>query len=176
MKKKVFIGFGAVLGIALLAVAAFLAVRLMNSSASGSNSLLAGLGGGGDTHVQFMVRLTPAPELPVVHPEKIGIVASVQDNSIFVSSATNQSSDAPTPPGPYTEVVVSKDTKIYRDITLDNVPPPPSGTTDLALQQVVEPADLSSITPNSFVNVWGPTHGSRLVADTILVQGTKGVK
>ena len=173
MKKKVFIGFGAVLGIALLAGAAYLAVRLMNSSASGSNSLLAGLAGGGDTHVTFMLKLTPAPELPVVHADLEGDITNIQGNSIFVSFRPNTGS----PPGPVTEVVVSPLTKIYRDTTLDTVPSPQPGTdTTLGAQQVVEPADISSISIDSHVLVWGGKRGDRLNADFILVQGTEVVQ
>ena len=136
VKKKIFIGIGAVLAIALLAGAAFMAVRLLNTNANGGGpgSLLAGLGGpgGGNSHVAQMLRLTPAPELPVTHPDLTGVVNSIQGNSVFVVQASNVSTTAgeiQTPNGPATEVVVSQKTLIYRDTTLDSVPTPQAGTT-----------------------------------------------
>ena len=56
MKKKLLIGIGAVLAVALLAGAVFMGVRLLNSkAANGPGGLLAGLGapGGGSA-----IRLT----------------------------------------------------------------------------------------------------------------------
>ncbi len=177
MKKKIWIGIGAVFGVVLLAGAVFLAVRLLNTIVSGKGpGILAGLGGPSNSHVEFMLKLTPAPELPIVHPDLTGVVTRIQDNSIFVTEATHVSTDS-IPSGPVTEVVVSQKTAIYRDTTLDTVPPPQSGTTtNLGVQQVVESADASSISADSFVQVWGQTRGDRLIADTILVQGTEVVQ
>ncbi len=178
MKKKILIGIGAVLGVVLLAGAAFAAVRLLNNSASATGPGLppAGAGGPGKGSTTFMLKLTPAPELPVVHSDLMGVVTRIQDNSLFVTEATHISSDAP-PSGPVTEVVVSQITKLYRDTTLDTVPAPrPGTTTNLGVQQVVEPASVSSISTDSFVEVWGQKRGDRLVADTILVQGTEVVQ
>ncbi len=178
MKKKVLIGMGTMLVVALLAGAVFMAVRMLNTiaSASGPGMPPAGLGGPGKGATVFMLKLTPAPELPVVHADLTGVVTKVQDNSIFVTEATHVSSDAP-PSGPATEVVVSQKTKLYRDTTLDNVPAPqPGTTTNLGAQQVVAPAEVSSISTDSFVQVWGQKRGDRLIADTILVQGTEVVQ
>ncbi len=177
MNKKVWIVIGATLGVALLAGAVFMAVRLLNTIASGKGpGILAGLGGPNDSHVEFMLKLTPASELPIVHPDLTGVVTKIQDNNIFVTEATHVSTDS-APSGPVTEVVVSQKTTIYRDTTLDNVPAPqPGTTTNLGVQQVVEPAGASSISTDSFVQVWGQKRGDRLVADTILVQGTEVVR
>jgi hypothetical protein len=177
MKKKIMIGIGAVLGVALLAGAVFVTVRLLNEIVSGNSpGILAGMGGPSDSHVEFMLKLTPAPELPIVHPDLTGVVTRIQDNSLFVTQATNVSTNAP-PSGPVTEVVVSQKTLIYRDTTLNTVPTPrPGTTTNLGVQQVVELADLSSISTDSFVQVWGQQRGDRLNADMILVQGTEVVQ
>ncbi len=178
MKKKILIGIGAVLGVVLLAGAVFVAVRLLNTitSANGPGMPPAGSGGPGKGATVFMLKLTPAPELPVVHSDLTGVVTRIQDNSLFVTQAAHISSDAP-PSGPVTEVVVSQKTMLYRDITLDTVPAPKAGTTtNLSVEQVVEPADLASISTDSFVEVWGQVRGERLIAETILVQGTEVVQ
>ncbi len=175
MRKKILIGLGAVLGVVLLAGAVFVAVRLLNTiaSANGPGMPPAGLGGPGKGATVFMLKLTPAAELPVTHADLEGDVPNIQDNSIFVSNRPNTS----VPAGPVTEVVVSQKTKIYRDITLDTVPTPQSGTTtNMGAQQVIEPADLASISDDSHVQVWGQKRGDRLNAEVILVQGTEVVQ
>ena len=178
MNKKIMIGIGAVFGVALLAGAVFMAVRLLNTitSSNGPGMPVAGQGGSDKGATVFMLQMTPAPELPVTHSDLTGVVTRIQDNSIFVTEAAHISTDAP-PTGPVTEVVVSQKTTIYRDTTLDNVPAPQEGTTtNLAVQQVVEPAEVSSISTDSFVQVWGQKRGDRLVADFIVVQGTEVVR
>ncbi len=176
MKKKFLIGIGAVFGVALLAAAVFLAVRLLNAKASAGGPGMPPAGAGGPGGTVFMLKLTPAPELPLVHADLGGVVTRIQDNSLFVTETTHQSTDAP-PSGPVTEVVVSQKTTIYRDTTLDSVPAPqPGTTTNLGVQQVVEPAVVSSISTDSFVQVWGQKRGDRLNADVILVQGTEVVQ
>ena len=203
MKKKILIGIGAVLGVALLAGAVFMAVRLLNTktSANGSGLPLAGLGGPGGGKTSFQIQVTPAPELPSAHADLIGQVTTIQDNSVFVaemskssggggnvvivgkavqsgSGSSNDSgpstnSEAPTPSGPVTEVVVSQSTVIYRDTTMNNVPKPQAGTsTSMGVQQTVELADILSISDSSMVQVWGQKRGDRLIADTIVVMGT----
>ncbi len=175
MKRKILIGIGSGLGVVLLAIAAFMAVRLLNASASTSGPGIppGGSRGPGKGATVFMLRLTPAPELPVTHADLEGDVTNIQDNSIYVSNRPNNS----VPAGPVTEVVVSQKTKIYRDITLDTVPTPQSGTTtNLGAQQVIEPADVSSISTDSHVQVWGQMRGNRLNAEVVLVQGTEIVQ
>ncbi len=178
MKKKILLGIGAVVGLVLLSGAVFMAVRLLNTVAStnGPGMPPAGASSPGKGGTVFMLKLTPAPELPVIHSDLTGVVTRIQDNSLFVTQATHVSSDAP-PSGPVTEVVVSPKTAIYRDTTLDTVPAPRPGTnTNLGVQQVVEAASVSSISTDSFVEVWGQRRGDRLIADTILVQGTEVVQ
>jgi hypothetical protein len=201
MKKKVFIGIGAVLGVALLAGAVFVGVRMLNSNSTngGPGGLLASLGlqGGGTASFAMSIEMTPAPELPTTRADIVGQVVSVKDNSIFVSEMSKggtvsgganvvivgkaisggagpstDSGDSPTPSGPITEVVVSKETLIYRDTSMDNVPKPTgSGSTTLSVQQVVTLVDISQIAQNYMVQVWGQKRGDRLIADTIVVMG-----
>jgi hypothetical protein len=203
MKRKIFIGIGVVLGVALLAGAAFMAVRLLNTqtSANGPGAPLAGLGGPGGGKTSIQIQMTPAPELPSARADLVGQVTNIQDNSIFVAEMSKASggvanqvivgkavssgggssndsgpvtnSEAPTPSGPTTEVVVSQNTIIYRDTTMDSVPrPQPGSSTSIGVQQVLEAADISSISDSSMVQVWGQKRGDRLIADTIVVMGT----
>ncbi len=200
MKKKVLIGVGAVLGVALLAGAVFMAVRLLNAKASANGPAipLAGLGGPDSGKTSFQIQMTPAPELPTAHADLVGQVTSIQDNSIFVAEMSKSSAGgnvvivgkevqgggssgdsgptiyqtAPTPSGPVTEVVVSQSTVIYRDVSMNNVPKPqPGSSTSIGVQQVVELTDISSISDSSMVQVWGQKRGDRLIADVIVVMG-----
>jgi hypothetical protein len=204
MKKKILIGFGAVLAVALLAGAVYMGVRLLNTNANGGglNLPIAGLGGpGGGNANSFQIQMTPAPEMPTAHADLVGQVTSIKDNSIFVSEMSKASGGgtnvvivgktisggsgpstdsgspstndvSPTPSGPATEVVVSQSTVIYRDTTMDSMPKPqPGSSVSTSVQQVLEPADVSSISADSMVQVWGQKRGDRLIADTIVVMG-----
>ncbi len=203
MKKRIFIGIAAVLGVALLAGAVFMAVRLLNTkaSANGPGMPLAGLGGPGGGKTSIQIQMTPAPELPSARADLVGQVTNIQDNSIFVAEMTKSSAGggnvvivgkavsgdggpssdsgpstnavAPTPSGPVTEVVVSQNTTIYRDTTMNSVQRPQPGTSvNIGVQQVLEPADISSISTSSLLQVWGQKRGDRLIADVIVVMGT----
>jgi hypothetical protein len=184
-KRNIYWIIGGVLIVVLLAGGAFMAMRLLNARAQGP----LGMGGGGGM-LQFnsggksqsvMIKQIPAPELPKQAADLRGQVASVQNNSIYVAQQdkirvaviNGQVQQQPTPSGPSTEVVVSKETKIYRDVTMDDMakPAPGASGSTMQVQQKVEAADISAITPNSFVQVWGQRRGDRLNAEVIVVMG-----
>jgi len=72
--------------------------------------------------------------------------------------------------GPVVEVIMSPDTKLYRDDT--EIPPVPSDNVSMIpIQQVVTPIDgLDGLTPDTTVTVWGSRSGDRVNADVVLVQ------
>jgi hypothetical protein len=190
MNKKIYLIIGSVLVVALLAGGAFMAMRLlnaktqssMNPGGKGSNLIMQSQGGPGGGKAQFYAKQIPAPELPKQTIDLRGQVVSVKDNSIFVGQMdkfvmgvkNGVVQQQPTPPGPYTEVVVSKDTKIYRDITMENMPTPSANSSPdnpAEIQQSVELVDVSAITPSSMVQVWGQRRGDRLIAEVMVVTG-----
>jgi hypothetical protein len=67
-------------------------------------------------------------------------------------------------------VVVTKDTKIYRDVTAEQYTPDPSVPRN-QYRQKVAPADSSAIAAGhgTEVQVWGQLRGDRLTADVIVV-------
>jgi hypothetical protein len=67
--------------------------------------------------------------------------------------------------GQTTEIVVTKDTQVYRDVTAPN---PSEPTQDGAIQQKVEPGSLDEIGENSTVMAWGERRGERLVARALM--------
>ena len=184
-KRTIFIIAGAVVVVALLAGGAFMGMRQLNvrTQFGGGGPGLPMVPGGGKGGVSVMFKQVPAPELPKQAADLRGMVTSVKDNSVYVAPMDNVKvavingvqQQMSTPTGPSTEVVVGKDTKIWRDVTMESMPNPPIGAgnsgSPVQVQQKVEPADISAITPNSFVQVWGQRRGDRLNADTIVVMG-----
>jgi hypothetical protein len=169
------LGIGLVI---LIAAAAFVAARY---AARGKGHV--SLGGGGNQIVfsgpsgaqqTFSLNITPSKELPQTQPEAIGIFVERKDNSIFIGTGevnfTFKKTDANSTPvtdssynGDKVEVVVSANTKIYRDTTkLDPDHP------DAEVQQTVELGTIDGITPQSSITVWGKKAGDRVVASVII--------
>ena len=68
--------------------------------------------------------------------------------------------------GPVVEVVVTTQTTIYKDTTMQQFNgPPPSGK---KIQQVVEPGSLADVGQNSDITVWGKKTGDRYIADVLV--------
>ncbi len=68
--------------------------------------------------------------------------------------------------GPVVEVVVTSQTKVYKDVTMNQFNgPPPQGQT---IQQVVEPGSLDEVGPDSTLTVWGRQTGDRYIADVLV--------
>jgi hypothetical protein len=138
MNKRVYLLLGVIFVVALLAGGTFIAIQLLNASQNNTS--------GGDKSVK--VDFTPAPELPRQAADLSGLVISVKDNSVFVAQksldqiSVRRLLQQPTLTGPYTEVVVTKDTKIYQDITYDEVITPSAGSMGGAIQQVQQKLNL----------------------------------
>jgi len=175
--KKTFLFLAVIL---VVAAAAFVGGRMLNGQI-GSLVFLPFLGGQGDMTASFSVELLPAAELPTSRPEITGSFAERKDNSIFVqafsmdgttSSISGGStgrviaigSDAPANDGPKVEVVVTNQTKIYRDSTDFGQPQPGKNT---AIQQTVEPGSLDDLHAQTMLTVWGRKNGDRIIADVI---------
>jgi hypothetical protein len=146
----------AVIGLVVLAGAAFIGGRLMQSKPGAQGGLL---GPGGEQVVSIAINVTPAPELPVRTADVTGMYSRRDGNSIFV----NQISD-----GPEIEIVVTGKTQIFRDAT---TPPEvgPGEMPDTTIQQVVEEvSNADAIGKDFIVVVWGARTGDRIVAETLL--------
>jgi hypothetical protein len=176
MTKKIYLIIGSMLVVALLAGSAFMALRLLKARDQNSAS-------GGDKSLN--IAYIPSPELPKQTADLSARVLGAKDQSVFVVQAdldhisVRRLLQQPTPAGPSTEVVVSKDTRIYRDATYDTVPTSSgasSGGAAQRIQQRLDSVDLSAITANSYVQVWGQRRGDRLMADVIVVVGVVVVK
>ena len=184
-KKHWLIG-GAIILVLLLAGAAFLAGRLMTNRQQGSLNGLTIAGGpglqGGPAMIQGGsvttggggISMTPAPELPTLQPDISGVFVKRTDSSFFIGtgstsiavmgSSSGQSLDPQVSyDGPSYEIVITKNTLIYKDTTPMN-----PGASAGPIQQTVTPGSLNDLNTMSMVSVWGKKTGDRYVADVIL--------
>ena len=180
-------------GVVVLAAAAFLAGRLMTRQTGAGGPQVFGGGEGGPEVMAMEVNMKPAPELPQTSPEVNGLFTRRDDNSIFLGTFSGggmgmsvggvmsegpvpdgkdgeESEEgpvlsAPKPDGPEVEVVITAETKIYRETTQMDPSSPPEGE----IQQTVEPGDLDELDSQSMLVVWGRRTGDRVVADVVLV-------
>jgi flagellar basal body-associated protein FliL len=177
-----------ILGVVLvlvLAATAFLGGRYLQqgpTALGGGNGgmFLSSNGPGGPVSRHFGKNdIIPAPELPQAAADATGIFVRRQNNSFFIGTghvmlqvkkqADNPNSTPQTSSsydGPVVEVVVTNNTKVYRDDTFTNLKDLPSNSTKI--QQKVASGSLDEIGQNSLINAWGKKTGDRLVADVLL--------
>jgi len=175
--KKLYIILAVV--IVIVAASAFVGGRLLNGQIGSLGFLPFGNGGG---MVSIAVNMTPAPELPTTQPDATGTFVERKDNIVTVEtvsmemgggggvvvavgageSGNNVGGEA----GPKVEVVVTNQTKIYRDAT-EMGEPPTSGNQTITVQQVVEPGTLDDMKSQTMLMVWGRKNGDRIIADVI---------
>ncbi len=129
---------GGILVVLLLAGAAFVGARLLNGQ--GLPFVSAGGGSG--------------PSLSLGGP-----VSFKKDPSGKVETSSNHD-------GPTLEVVVTSQTKIYKDVTMNQFDgPPPEGQ---KIQQTLEEGSLDEIGQNSMITVWGKKTGDRFIAEILV--------
>jgi hypothetical protein len=176
-KKRRTIWIVAALALVLvLGAAAYLAGQMMNRAGEqqgqrGGNGprIAISKGGPGEKGVPVELDIKPAVELPQTQPEANGILTERKDNSLFLGtgnvtiSASADTGDVNTDyDGPVVEVVVTQDTKIYRDIT--NIDP---DNLEETIQQQVELATVEDIGGQANISAWGRKVGDRIIADVI---------
>ena len=119
---------------------------------------------------QFRIEVNRSPELPAADPDVDGTITSEQDNSLFFTIFSKGNSDPSASSGPINEVVITRDTKLLRDATLDSVNKQDiirnNGAT---LDMVVEPMAIKDIQAGDIIQVWGEKRGDRWVATDVLV-------
>jgi hypothetical protein len=116
------------------------------------------------------VRAAPAAELPAARADLLGVFTQRQDKSVIVATTIQEYSKEEFPDGtkklthifsgPYTEIVTTKDTIIYEDVT-NSYPSPHT-------QQYVEESTLDGLGPEALVTAWGRRQGDRLLADVLV--------
>ena len=181
MKKTILI-IGGIAGLVLLlAGAAYVGGRLLNGQglpglSSGGPGMFFG-NGNGKQQVRISSKdFLPAKELPQTPALARGVFVRRQDNSIFVGTGNvrltvqkdrsgNVQSSADHD-GPTVEVVVTGQTTVYEDVTMQQFSgPPPQGQ---KIQQVVQPGTLDRLGETSTVTVWGRKTDDRIIADVLV--------
>jgi hypothetical protein len=174
-----------VVGILIIVVgaAAFTAGKMLTQKVGPLGFFGLPMGGGG--MMSISVQLTPAPELPTTKADVTGLFVSRQDNTVTVQSVSMEmgkggvvvsgssggdgpitsGSSADANNGPKVEVVITAETKIYRDTT--QVGEPSTGNANQIVQQTVEESTLDNLNSQSMVTVWGRKNGDRIIADVL---------
>jgi hypothetical protein len=169
MKKKTISITLGVLGLAVLAGAAFLAPRLFNSNAAKQGQYSEGVAGpaGGKGKPRMPVEtVLPAEGQPKSSPELSGTVNSVKDNSIFVEPSDYMGVMQPN--GKEMEVVVTKDTKIYLYAGMQTISEAKDGQSAVT-QTKLDPITINDLVENDILSIWGNKRGDRFIADVIQV-------
>ncbi|MCA9921354.1 MAG: hypothetical protein KC421_03225 [Anaerolineales bacterium] len=133
--------------------------------------------------VSVRTTILPAPELPQTESAAFGILKQREDNSLMIGTgdielsvdvevdgATGRetTSVVPSTSGPKLEVVITRDTIIYRDVTdLTADAPTESGEREI-VQQVRQIDSLDDLPDNAEIEVWGERSGDRIVADVLV--------
>lgn len=172
---------GIVALVLLLAGAAFVGGRLLNGQGLPGLSLGEpggpGLTIGGPGGKMVKLDIQPAKELPQTEADVQGIFGSRQNNSIFIGTGrvtmsvkkdaqSGKVETASDHDGPTVEVVITNQTTIYKDVTMNQFNgPPPDGQ---KIQQVLESGSLDDIGQSSMLTVWGRKTGDRFIAEIVV--------
>ncbi len=151
MKTKIMPIVVAVIGLVLLASAAFLAPRLFNRNALASDQKM-----GDFANVTVM----PPDELPYTNYDLAGEVTQVKDNSIFISPAFLNESEV--------EVVVNQDTKIYLYQGYKTIDQADDGSWS-AVKSKLKIITVKDIVANDILSIWADKRGDRYIAKFISV-------
>jgi hypothetical protein len=165
-----------VFALVLLAGAAFVAGRWMQSSGAASPLNFFGDADG----VALPIERTPSAELPMRDPDVNGAVTRVVDNSLFIGvdnvtfTITYNEGGASEHHASYTgaevEVLATKDTRIYCDTNWQEAFRGPRD--QRSLQQEVSPCTLEDIeVDGGYISVWGVRRGDRIAAEILLYMG-----
>ncbi len=167
MKKGILIAAGVIVLVAVLAGGAFVGAQLLAGQGQPTQVSTSGL---------TMPDRQPAKELPQTPADARGVFDHRQDNIIFVGTGkatfTTQKDQSghvqisSSYDGPTVQVVVTPQTIVYKDVTLQQYigKPPPNGK----VPQVIEPGNLNDLSTASTITVWGKKTGDRIVADVLL--------
>jgi hypothetical protein len=141
-----------------------------------------GPGGEGGDRVFFKrPSLIPAPGLPEGEPDVAGLYLRREDQSIFIGTGEvrvqveipqggGEPSANASASGPTMEVVVNRNTQLYKDITEFDFT---AGENSEPVQQVVESIDsldnlLEEVNTTDTLSVWGERSGDRVIASVIV--------
>jgi hypothetical protein len=175
MKRTALIVAGIALLVLLLVGGAYMGGRLLglgigDLGLGGGPKVMIGTGDGPAVEVDWV----KAEELPESSPDVAGVYDRRQDNSIFVDETEGglrlaQSDDGSisvtNATGKISEIVVTAETAIYVDVTLEDID---AGIAEGVIHQKLEPGTVEEIGDLSFVQAWGEMRGDRLIASLLI--------
>lgn len=189
--KRSFMMIGAVVIVLLLAGGTYTAVQLLAEpetetavSRAGGGRVMQSVQVGNDgVSVSVQTTILPADELPDEEASASGIVLGRQDDiltvgtgaielavEVEVDASTGQENTTvvPSTNGPELEVVLTRDTLFYRDVTdIAGQAPEESGEVTI-VQQIHPVTDSGQIEEKMEVQVWGERRGDRIVAEAVV--------
>jgi hypothetical protein len=189
--KRFLIILGAVVVVLLLAGGAYTAVQLLAESetetavsgGSGARVMQSVQVDGSGASVSVQTTILPAEELPDEETVASGIVLERQDDTLTVgtgaidlsvdvevdpSTGQETTSFVPSTNGPELEVILTRDTLLYRDVT-DIAGQMPDESGEVTIMQEIRPlADASELKETMEIQVWGERRGDRVVADVVV--------
>jgi hypothetical protein len=182
MKRSIWIASGMVTMALLLVGAVFVTEQLLSDKDrnNGSEQKMV-LNSGVLEMIAEPLDIQNAKELPNIPPDASGLFVRREDKSLFVGTGNmsgvvvggDQGSASRWDiryDGPVVEVVVTRDTLIYHDVTSQQfTDSPPSGS----IQQVLDPGTLDEIGKDSIVGAWGERRGDRVVAEVLVFSAAK---
>jgi hypothetical protein len=128
----------------------------------------------------FRSMIIPPPQLPTTLPEVTGVFVELQDNTIIVETkpletggVSVSSENAKSQTGPLVDVLVTRETIIYRETTQ---PSEPLSAENQTIRQTVEQATLDDLDSQSMIIVWGRRSGDRIVAEVLMYSDLVAVK
>lgn len=182
MKRKGFLAIGIIVLIGILAAGAFTAVQLIQAQRTeadlppGAMVFEDVMDDGTGSPVTVKTVILPAAELPQRPSEASGVLKRQEDNSYFVGTGSisvnvqvvnGETSTAVDHSGPEIEVVTSRDTQFWQDVT--QVEFTASESKEQTLQQEVVAVERPSAMPDgASIQVWGEKRGDRVVAEAIV--------
>lgn len=169
-------------GIVILGTAAFVGGRLINNKSAGLGGIL---NFGDNSASMSSIEMVPSPLLPKTEALVYGTFSERKDNIILIQTVSVDASngggitvaavasddvesgeivtDFVGNDGPKIEVVVTKDSIIYNDVTEFHY------QSDEPTQQELETGSLDDLSKASIVTVWGRKVGDRIIADVIVI-------
>ncbi len=160
--------FGLTIGFVTLGLGvAFVLMRLSSGAGIVSGSLFGG---------PSFVGVAPAKEVPPDPPSASGVMLRRADNSLMVATNVakwNRVKDDDTGVVRHEiafdgmplekEIVITRDTLVYRDMTDFNDP-----VVDGKVRQRVKPGSLDDIRADALVQAWGEARGDRVIAQVVV--------
>ena len=178
--KRVLVIVGGLILVLVLGAGAFTAVRLLaepeQSDYGAGVQVFEDVIDDGSGPVSITTILEPSPDLPNREADVSGIFLRREDNSVFVGTGNisvsvmvedGKPSTTTDHSGPEIEVVLTRDTVFYEDVTEISREAMESGEQHIQ-QEVRQVDELADLTKGASIGVWGERRGDRVIAEVVV--------